>query len=115
MKIFKCKTCSKIHIEAGNVFIHFPSVVQLKFFSDYIESLNAHHYAAINRSKGLTKDIFLPIGDTSVHMAFSMGEFEELKKVIRDFWAETETGCSTASDAMRLNFDFKLLKYEYTH
>ncbi|MDR2138035.1 MAG: hypothetical protein LBP50_00550 [Tannerella sp.] len=82
MRIFKCKTCSKIHLEAGNVLIHFPSPERLRRFLNYLESIDPFHYAAVNRKKGLAKEIFLPVGDTSVQMAFTVAEFEELKRTV---------------------------------
>lgn len=87
MRVFKCSACSKIHVEAGNVLIHFPSPERLKKFLDYIESIDADYYAALNRSKGLARDIYLPVGDMSVNMAFSVAEFEELKRAVRDYLA----------------------------
>jgi hypothetical protein len=90
MRIFKCKTCSKIHLEAGNVLIHFPSPERLRKFLNYLESIDPAYYAAINRKKGLAKEIFLPVGDLSVNMAFTVAEFEELKQTIGDYLAVYE-------------------------
>ncbi|MDR1603118.1 MAG: hypothetical protein LBS42_11935 [Tannerella sp.] len=91
MRVFKCSACSKIHVEAGNVLIHFPSPERLRKFLDYLESIDADHYAALNRSRGLEKDIYLPAGDRlSVNMAFSVAEFEELKRAVRNYLAGYE-------------------------
>lgn len=87
MRIFKCNTCSKIHLEAGNVLIHFPTPERLEKFLNYLDAIDPSHYAAINRKKGMAKDIFLPVGDLSVNMAFSVAEFEELKQLVRDYLA----------------------------
>jgi hypothetical protein len=91
MRVFKCNTCSKIHVEAGNVLFHFPSPERLKKFLNYLESIDADYYSALNRSKGLAKDIYLPVGDMSVNMAFSVAEFEELKQAVRDYLAKQES------------------------
>jgi hypothetical protein len=72
-------------VEAGNVMMHFPTLVRLKGFSDYLESIDPHYYKAVNSSKGLTHDVYLPVGDTSVSMAFSVDEFEALKQTVRRF------------------------------
>jgi hypothetical protein len=88
MRIFRCKACSKIHVEVGNLLIHFPTLKRLKVFLDYLESIDPVHYKAINGSRGLSHDIYLPVGDTSVNMAFSVGEFEELKQTVRCFLEE---------------------------
>ncbi|MDR1023908.1 MAG: hypothetical protein LBL94_11675 [Prevotellaceae bacterium] len=85
MRIFKCSACSKIHVEAGNVLMHFPTLKRLMGFLDYLESIDPHYYKAANSSKGLARDVYLPVGDASVSMAFSVGEFEELKQTIRRF------------------------------
>ncbi|MDR0757712.1 MAG: hypothetical protein LBF85_07695 [Tannerella sp.] len=103
MRVFKCSACSKIHVEAGNVLIHFPSVERLKKFLDYIESVDTGCYAALNRGKGLVKDIYLPVGDMSVNMAFSVAEFEELKCVIRNYLAGHETDKSLAAGFLELS------------
>jgi hypothetical protein len=71
--------------------MHFPTLARLKMFLNYLETLDVSYYAAINRSKGLAKDIFLPIGDTSVNMAFSVAELEELKQVIHDYLEKLPT------------------------
>ncbi|MDR2385889.1 MAG: hypothetical protein LBD80_09590 [Tannerella sp.] len=90
MRIFKCNTCSKIHLEAGNLLIHFPSVDRLKKFLDHLESIDVAYYAAINRKKGLEKDIFLPVDNSTVNMAFSVSEFNELKEMIQDYLTRKE-------------------------
>ncbi|MDR1866202.1 MAG: hypothetical protein LBR08_11610 [Bacteroidales bacterium] len=61
MRIFKCNACNKIHLEAGNILMHFPSTERLRRFLNYLESIDAPHYAAINRNKGLAKDVYLPV------------------------------------------------------
>ncbi|MDR1454847.1 MAG: hypothetical protein LBJ01_04270 [Tannerella sp.] len=87
MRLFKCSACSKIHLEAGNVLVHFPSLERLGKFLNYLESIDPFHYASINRKKGLAKDIFLPVGDLAVNMAFTVAEFEELKRTVSEYLA----------------------------
>jgi Rad3-related DNA helicase len=72
-------------VEAGNLLVHFPSLKRLKAFLDYLEAIDPVSYKTINNSRGLSHDIYLPVGDTSVNMAFSIGEFEELKQTVRRF------------------------------
>ncbi|MDR2121009.1 MAG: hypothetical protein LBP64_09100 [Tannerella sp.] len=103
MRIFKCKSCTKIHVEAGNVLIHFPSPERLKKFLNYLESIDVDYYSALNRNKGLAKDIFLPVGDMSVNMAFSVEEFEELKQAIRDYPAIHESDESSVTSLLVLS------------
>jgi hypothetical protein len=85
MRVFKCSACSKIHVEAGNVMVHFPTLERLTEFLAYLEAIDPYYYREANSSKGLAHDIYLPIGDTSASMAFSVDEFEELKLAIRRF------------------------------
>ncbi|MDR1408561.1 MAG: hypothetical protein LBJ23_11045 [Tannerella sp.] len=103
MRIFKCDACSKIHVEVGNVLIHFPSPARLKKFLHYLESIDADYYAALNRSKGLAKDLFLPVGDMSVNMAFSVAEFEALKQAVRQYLAEHEASRLTLAGRLALS------------
>jgi hypothetical protein len=86
-------------VEAGNVMMHFPSLNRLKVFLDYLESIDPYHYKALNSEKGLARDVYLPVGETSVNMAFSVDEFEELRQMVRRFWGK-ESGC----DPCHLNF-----------
>jgi hypothetical protein len=75
-------------VEVGNLLIHFPSLKRLKVFWDYLETIDPARYKVINNSRGLSHDIYLPVGDTSVNMAFSVDEFEELKQTVRRFLEE---------------------------
>lgn len=85
MRIFRCSACSKIYIETDNIQIYFPTAERLNRFADYLESIDADYYATLNHNKGLKKDIYLPVGDTAVSMAFSISEFAELKQIIRNY------------------------------
>ena len=86
MKVYKCNCCSKIHLEAGNVLINFPSIEYLKIYSDFLESIDVAYYAAINKNRTTSKAIVIPLGDkVSVNMGFTVSEFELLKRTIRDF------------------------------
>jgi hypothetical protein len=58
----------------------------LQVYFDYLNSIDVAYYAAINRSKGLTKEIILPLGDhISVNLAFTVQEFDALKEMIRRY------------------------------
>jgi hypothetical protein len=51
-----------------------------------LDSIDAACYAAINRNKGLSKEIILPLGECiAVNLAFTLQEFETLKKIIRNY------------------------------
>jgi hypothetical protein len=54
-----------------------------------LDSIDTIYYEAVNRKKGLTKVIILPL-DTSgtVHIGFTRQEFEELKAIIRGYLSE---------------------------
>jgi hypothetical protein len=86
MRIFTCKACSKIHVETGNVLLHFSTPEKLKAYLDYLESIDVSYYETINGKKGLKKVIILPVvGDSSVNLAFTVQEFEAVKEMIRDY------------------------------
>jgi hypothetical protein len=51
-----------------------------------LDSIDAAYYAAINRKKGLSRVIIIPLDDSgSVHLGFTEQEFERLKTVIRSY------------------------------
>ena len=86
MRIYRCKSCTKIHVEAGNIFLHFSSIEKLKTWLDYLNSIDTAYYASLNRAKGLSKEIILAVGENiSVNMAFTVQEFEELKQTITNY------------------------------
>jgi hypothetical protein len=86
MRIFTCNSCSKIHLEVENTQIHFASAKQLKLYLDYLVSIDVDYYAAINRKKGLSKVIIIPLNEcASVHLGFTVDEFEALKKLISNY------------------------------
>ena len=89
MRIFTCNSCSRIHLEIGNTQIHFNSRHHLEKYLKNLDSIDAIYYEAVNRKKGLTKVIILPL-DTSgaVHIGFTKQEFNELKAIIRNYLSE---------------------------
>ena len=92
MRVYKCNSCSKIHLETGNIIIHFSTIQQLKTYSEYLKSIDSVYYAAAN--KGRAKDIFIPLEDNaSINMAFTVCEFEALKKVVCDYLSGRKTPC----------------------
>jgi hypothetical protein len=103
MRIYTCKTCAKIHVEIGNTIIHFASPAKLNAYLDYLNAIDAEYYASLNRGKGLTKDIFLQLTH-SVNLAFTLEEFEQLKRTVFDYLAG-ENVCvnATAFQLISLN------------
>ena len=86
MKVFKCNHCSRVHLEIGNTQIHFNSRRDLKIYLESLDAVDTAYYAALNRGKGLTKVIILPLAsDNTVHIAFTVNEFEMLKATIREY------------------------------
>jgi histidinol phosphatase-like enzyme len=86
MRIFKCNSCSRIHLEIANTQIHFSSLTDLELYLKTLDSIDTAYYAAVNRKKGLTKVIILPLNNTgNIQMGFTEQEFEELKSIIRDY------------------------------
>jgi hypothetical protein len=69
-----------------------------------LDSIDVTYYAAINRSKGLSKEIILPLGECiAVNLAFSAQEFVTLKKIIRNYLSGKSETCPAfvASDEFR--------------
>ncbi|MDR3339291.1 MAG: hypothetical protein LBT25_04185 [Candidatus Symbiothrix sp.] len=86
MRIFTCNSCSKIHLEIGNTQIHFADIQKLKKYFEYLNTIDIAYYAAINRNKGLTRVIIIPLDNcSSVHLGFTVQEFKELKKIICNY------------------------------
>ena len=86
MKVFKCDHCSRIHLEIGNTQIHFSSLPDLKRYLESLDAVDTAYYAALNRGKGLARVIILPLAcNNTVHIAFTVEEFEYLKATIRDY------------------------------
>ncbi|MDR1683613.1 MAG: hypothetical protein LBS25_09580 [Candidatus Symbiothrix sp.] len=51
-----------------------------------LDSIDVVYFAAINRAKGLEKVIILPLDNNgSVHLGFTVREFEDLKAIIRNY------------------------------
>jgi hypothetical protein len=51
-----------------------------------LDAIDADYYARINRAKGLRKVIILPLSDDgSMHLGFTLDEFDELKTAIRSY------------------------------
>ena len=96
MKVYKCNCCSKIHLEAGNVLIHFPSIQQLKIYSDYLESIDVAYYAALNKNRLTSKAIIISLGDKAcINMTFTVSEFEVLKRTVRDYLSGGASTCES--------------------
>ncbi|MDR1718548.1 MAG: hypothetical protein LBR67_00295, partial [Dysgonamonadaceae bacterium] len=69
MRVFKCRSCLRIHLEIGNTQIHFNSLHDLRKYLETLDAIDADYYARINRAKGLRKVIILPLSDDgSMHL-----------------------------------------------
>ncbi|MDR0560916.1 MAG: hypothetical protein LBG92_12190 [Prevotellaceae bacterium] len=92
MRIFTCNNCSRIHLETGNTQIHFNSLRHLEKYLETLDSIDAAHYAGVNRKKGLKKVIIIPLDSSgAVHLGFTEQEFENYKTVIRNYLSENGT------------------------
>jgi hypothetical protein len=95
------------------VFVHFADNNKLRVFLDYLEAIDEYHYAEINKAKGLQKDVFLPVADTTVNMAFSIAEFHELKRIIHDFLNGAKNAPAKGSCLKSTRFRLRMIKYEH--
>jgi hypothetical protein len=58
----------------------------LRKYLETLDSIDAAYFAAINRAKGLEKVIILPLDSVgTVHLGFTVREFEDLKAIIRNY------------------------------
>lgn len=85
MRVFKCNSCTKIHVEAGNVLLNFSDEQKLINYLAELDKINADYYAALNSNKPFKKDLFLPVAGTNISIGFTIGEFNELRKAIRSY------------------------------
>ncbi|MDR1672444.1 MAG: hypothetical protein LBS09_03120 [Bacteroidales bacterium] len=107
MRVFTCKACAKIHVEAGNVLFHFSTPEKLEIYLEYLESIDVSYYATVNRKKGLKKVIILPMGDLPVNLAFTEQEFELLKEIIQNYLAtdRSKKAFVTSEELQQLNLN----------
>jgi hypothetical protein len=104
MRIFTCKSCSRIHLEIGNTQIHFNSPHHLQKYLNNLDSIDAAYYAAINRARGLERVIILPLDSVgAVHLSFTVREFEDLKAVIRSYLSGERPQGSKFTDLNRFS------------
>ena len=85
MRVFKCNSCTKIHVEAGNILIDFVNEEQLIKYLRELDGIDVEYYAALNAGKPLSKSIFLPVSGVNVKLGFTVDEFEVFKNVIRSY------------------------------
>jgi hypothetical protein len=73
--------------------MHFSSPRHLEKYLKSLDSIDTAYYEAVNRRKGLSKAIILPL-DTSgaVHIGFTRPEFERLKAAIRNYLSNGGNG-----------------------
>ena len=103
MRIFTCKSCSKIHLEIGHTQIHFRSLPDLKKYLKTLDAIDTAYYAAVNRKKGLTKVIILPLDASgTAHVGFTAPEFEEFKTTIRDYLSNEGKSSTRYDDSSEL-------------
>jgi hypothetical protein len=70
-------------------------LLDLKKYLTNLDSIDATYYAAVNRKKGLSKVIILPLDHSgNIHLGLTELEFDELKTVIRNYL------CSDKKDNM---------------
>jgi hypothetical protein len=79
---------------------------KLKVYLNYLDSIDVAYYSAINRNKGLSKVIILPLDECiTVSLAFTCPEFETLKKIIRGYLS----GKQKSTDQYLTSDEFRML------
>jgi len=85
MRIFTCDYCTKIHIEIGNILLHFASKNKLEQYLNELDNIDAEYFAKVNLSKPFSKDIFLQVPGTNMNLSFTVKEFTMYKENIRKY------------------------------
>ena len=85
MRIFTCNSCTKIHIETGNILLHFASTEKLTQYLHELDNIDAEYYAVLNSGKAFSKDIFLQVPNTNLNLGFTIEEFTVFRESIREY------------------------------
>lgn len=90
-----------VHIEVGNVLIHFTGKQKLAEYLKELDSIDVEYYAMLNRGKQFSKDIFLPVTTgTGVNLSFTVDEFYNFKSMIGNY---LKYGCQLYADNFKAN------------
>ena len=75
-----------VHIEIGNVLIHFTSTQKLTEYLNELDTIDVEYYAMLNKGKQFNKDIFLPVAvGMGVNLSFTVEEFYYFKSMILNY------------------------------
>ncbi len=81
--IFKCASCSKIHIVYKNLNFNFDKEEYEKF-AKYFEELNGHYWEYLNKKSPYQRKIQLPIGLKNFNILLNNDELREIKQLFAD-------------------------------
>lgn len=79
--VYKCNSCSKIHIEYKNLNFNFTQS-QYDYFANYFNKLDADYWEDVNKRSPLKRKIVVPIGHDSLNVLLNRKEIEELRKLL---------------------------------
>lgn len=79
--VFKCATCSSIHLEFNNLNINFSTEEKYQQFVEYIHEIDVDSAERTNASLPYQRKIAIPIGGGGCNFVLHSGELEDLKRL----------------------------------
>ncbi len=76
-RIFKCSSCSAIHVEFKNINFNLKPK-QFRDFADFISDINPEEYEERNAHVPYQRKIFIPTGNQSINIILNKEELVEL-------------------------------------
>lgn len=80
-RVFRCSSCTKIHIEFKNINLNF-SASEYDHFRTYINELDTEYWSRANASSPYRRKIILPVGHRNVNLLFDLVEIEDLRYLL---------------------------------
>lgn len=80
-QIFFCSYHNIIHLEFGNLFLHF-SYDEIVIFTEYVNSIDYKFYLVKNQNSQNRRKLLLHIGSKNAFLAVTLHEFLELKDLL---------------------------------
>ncbi|WP_146192258.1 DUF6686 family protein [Marinilabilia rubra] len=79
--VFKCDSCSKIHIEYNNLNFNF-SPQEYSNFIDFFKNLNEDYWESANALSPYKRKIVVPVGPRNLTAVFNSREVKEIRVLL---------------------------------
>lgn len=86
-KVFKCKSCQKIHVEFNNLNFNFTKE-EFYHFSKYFSQINGEYWEKVNTDSTYRRKILVPLDHKNFNLLLNKEELEELKILLRSIPAK---------------------------